>query len=335
MSKSIPIYRNDEQTVRADTCEAVIEAASRRTVRLQALIHGHYPGKPLPQGALPGLKTVGFWDAENAQDWGLPWHRNEGIEVTFLETGRLAFAVDGQKCELRADDLTITRPWQLHRVGDPNIDAGRLIWLIMDVGVRRPNQPWKWPSWVLLSKPDLDELTALLRHTERPVWRVSPEVRRCFQQIAETVETDQNGNGISRLTVRLNDLLLLMLELFRRQYVPLDESLSSSRRTVELFLADLRSHADHLAIAWTVQEMADSCGLGVTQFVHHTRRLTNMAPMHYLNHWRLEHAARMLREDSLKSVTDVALSCGFCSSQYFATAFTAKYGCSATEYRRK
>ncbi len=335
MSKPVPIYRSDDQTIRADNCDSLIEAASKRAVRLEALIHGHYPGSPLPAGVLPGLKTVGFWDAECAQNWGLPWHRNEGIEITFLETGRLGFAVDHRKCELRADDVTITRPWQLHRVGDPYVDAGRLIWLIIDVGVRRPNQRWKWPPWVMLSKADLDQLTSLLRHTERPVWRASPEIRRCFQQIAETIEMERNGSGISRLTIRLNDLMLLILELFRKQDVSLDPSLSTSRRTVELFLMDLRSHADHLAIAWTVQEMADSCGLGITQFVHHTRRLVNMSPMHYLNYWRLEHAARMLREDLRKTVTDIAVSCGFSSSQYFATAFTAKYGLPPTEYRRK
>jgi AraC-like DNA-binding protein len=334
VAKPVPIYRNDAETAHADACGPLVQAASRHTVRLEALIHGHYPGKPLPPESLSGLKTVGFWDADSAQTWGLPWHRNEGIEITFLETGRLGFGVDKQECVLEADDLTITRPWQLHHVGDPNVGAGRLIWLIVDVGVRRPDETWKWPPWVLLTKPDLDEFTNFLRHTERPVWRVSLEIRRCFQEIAKTVEREQNGNGISRLTIRLNDLFLLMLDLFRRQHVPLDESLSTSRHTVELFLIDLRSHLDHLAMPWNVREMSDSCGLGVTQFLLHVRRLLNMTPMHYLNHWRLEHAAHMLREDPQVSITDVALNCGFSSSQYFATAFSAKYGNSPREYRR-
>ena len=34
---------------------------------------------------LPGLKMAGYWDADSDQDWGLPWHRNEGIELTLLE----------------------------------------------------------------------------------------------------------------------------------------------------------------------------------------------------------------------------------------------------------
>jgi len=98
---------------------------------------------------LRGLKSIGFWDAEHAQDWGLDWHRHEGIQLGFLASGRISVAIDDEACCLEPDDMTITRPWQRHRLGDPNVGASRLHWLIFDVGVRRPNQPWKWPSWKL------------------------------------------------------------------------------------------------------------------------------------------------------------------------------------------
>ena len=42
----------------------------------------------------PGLTNVGFWNCRGAQDWGLDWHRNEGLEVVFLETGGMGFEVD-------------------------------------------------------------------------------------------------------------------------------------------------------------------------------------------------------------------------------------------------
>ena len=103
-------------------------------------------------GTLSGLKTVGFWDADHDQAWGLDWHRNEGLELTFLETGTLAFSVDATRCQLHPNDLTITRPWQPHRVGNPAVSAGRLHWLILDLGVRRPHQTWQWPKWLILTR---------------------------------------------------------------------------------------------------------------------------------------------------------------------------------------
>jgi AraC-like DNA-binding protein len=335
MRHPVPIFRNHEGSFEADTCQPLVEAAQRGEVKLHALVHGHYPGCPLPPGELPGMKTVGFWDARQCQTWGLPWHRNEGIEITFLESGRLAFAVDDREYALQPDALTITRPWQKHRLGDPCVGAGRLHWLILDVGVRRPNQSWKWPGWIMLREPDRTELAGILRQTDRPVWKASTEIRHCFHSIAAAIESDQKGSSISTLTIRVNELLLLFLTLFRKKKPALNESLTTSRRTVELFLADLEAHPEHLALEWSVGEMAESCGLGVTQFVQIVRQLTNLTPLQHLNHQRLERAAVLLHAGHVRSITDLAHVCGYASSQYFATAFHRRFGCPPSLFRER
>lgn len=330
MAKTVPIFRGDEETFQADACVPLIAAWERKSVRLEALVHGHYPGKRLPVGALPGLKTVGFWDGEGEQNWGLPWHRNEGVEITYLESGRFSFAVDGKEYALQAGDVTVTRPWQLHRVGNPHVGASRLHWLILDVGVRRPNQEWKWPPWLLLSSEDLAELTDILRHTEQAVWRASADFARCVEGIAQSVESDGQHSAVSGVAVRANELFLLLLELLRERKPRLDRSLSTASRTVQLFLGDLKEHPE---LDWTVGGMAATCGLGVTQFVKHVRLLENMTPMHYVNRCRLERAARLLRAHPGERITEVALECGFASSQYFATVFKRQYGCAPRDYR--
>jgi AraC family L-rhamnose operon regulatory protein RhaS len=333
MHSSIPIFSDKGHTYMADMCVPLVEAARKGEVRLEALCHGHYPGRRLPKGTLLGLKSVGYWDAKNDQHWALPWHRNEGIEITYLETGTIGFAVDDHTYDLRADDLTITRPWQRHKVGNPTVGASKLHWIILDVGVRRPNQNWRWPSWLLLSEGDKAELTNILRHNEQPVWRATSEIRHSMQLIAKAVETEDRGSGLSRTTVGINALLILLLDLFRRKQVRLDMSLSSSLRTVQLFLSDLRLHKEQLQIEWSVGDMAKSCGLGVTQFVRHVSALTNMTPARYLKHCRLSFAAEALREQSSTTITEIAFSSGFSSSQYFATAFAERFGCSPHEFR--
>ena len=80
--------------------------------------------------------------------------------------------------------------------------------------------------------------------------------------------------------------------------------------------------------------MAEECGLGITQFVRHCKQFTNVTPLQYLNHCRLEAARRILLEQpSRRSVTQVALDCGFSSPQYFATVFGQRFGCTPREYR--
>ena len=329
----IPIYREQRQTYQPDTCQPLVRAVEAGQIYHAVLARGQYPGRRLSRRALPGVKVVGFWDAEQRQDWGLDWHRNEGIELTFLESGTLGFAVEGQEFQLKSGDLTVTRPWQQHRVGNPHIGAGRLHFLILDVGVRRPHQSWRWPTWIVLTAEDLRQLTDILRHNEQPVWRGTSEVARCFHRIAAAVEADRDGSSLSSLAVQINQLLLSVLTMLRRHDVQLDESLSSTRRTVELFWRDLEQNADHLALEWSVHGMARRCGMGVTNFIHHTRQLTNLTPIQYLNRCRLAAAARLLRERPDHSITRIALACGFTSGQYFATLFRRHFGVAPRTFR--
>jgi len=333
MGARVPIFRDHDRRYEADACAAVVDADARGAIRLEALARGQYPGRRLPQRELAGVKSVGFWDAEIEQEWGLATHRNEGIELTFLETGRLDFVADRKAYQLQPDDLTITRPWQPHQIGDPHVGASRLHWLILDVGVRRPHQKWNWPNWMTLTSGDAARLTNFLRHCGQHVWPTGAALRRCWQHIGETVRRDREGDHLSRLAVHLNELFVLLLELFDAGDVRLDESLSSSRHTVQLFLDELEREPERLGHAWSVKEMAEHCGLGVTRFTALCRQVTHQTPTHYLTRLRIDRAVRLLRERASMSVTQIAHACGFSSSQYFATVLKQHTGRRPSDFR--
>lgn len=75
----------------ADDCQPLRDAVARGEVRMEARVRGQYPGTPLGKGRLPGLRTIGYWDAVGPQSWGLPMHRNEGIEICYLLHGQKMF----------------------------------------------------------------------------------------------------------------------------------------------------------------------------------------------------------------------------------------------------
>lgn len=331
-TSTMPIYREAGKTYHADSCDPLVRAAEDGELVLEALGRGSYPGRSIPGRLLKGLRSVGYWDAPHEQTWGLPWHRNEGIEITLLETGSTPFLLGNKQLSLHPGDLTITRPWQPHRVGNPNIGPGKLNWVILDVGVRQPHQEWEWPSWLIITRKDLQELTTCLRENEQPVWESSPEIQRCFRQVGRTVKNDREGSGASHLSVYINELLLHLLEMFREHRVPLSKSLTTARRTTELFFEGLKGS---ISDPWTLESMADCCGLGVTRFVHYCRQITNQTPMQHLNQLRVEAAAETLLRAPDKSVTAIGLECGFSSSQYFATVFKKAFHCTPREYRNR
>lgn len=326
-----PIFYSPDATYHADNCEPLRQAVARGDTRLVALCRREYPGRPLPPQMLPEVSTVGFWDAAGDQVWGLDWHRNEGIELTFLARGKTEFLVDDKAFRLESGHLTIARPWQQHRVGNPHISASRLHWLILDVGVRRPDQTWHWPKWLIMAPDDLQRLTTLLSHNEQPVWRANSAIGECFEKIAALVDTREPLKVHTRLQLCINELFIAVLELLQEKKVALDARLTTRRRTVEMFLADLRHHLDE---PWTLSEMARRCGLGRSRFADYCREITNLTPAEYLIRCRVEAAKVVLRTQPELSITDAAFACGFQSSQYFATVFHQQTGQSPRDYRR-
>jgi len=325
-----PTFRDLNDIYYADTCEPLTEAVKSGAIQMSALARGHYPGQPLRPNEVPGLRTVGLWDASQQQDWGLDWHRNEGIEITYLARGSLDFAVDDREWQLQSGQVTITRPWQRHRVGKPNVGPSRLHWCIIDVDVRRPNQQWIWPDWVALSNDDRQRLTELLKHNEHPVWPAGRDMDDTFEAMAACVSRPDTRTRDSRLRQLVSRLLLDVLEALEKQRVVLDEKLSSARRSVQLFLADLDNYLDH---GWTLTEMAESCELGRTRFAQYCQEITNMSPTEYLTSLRMQRAAELLLREPDLSITDVAFKCGYDSSQYFSAAFSKYHRLSPRAYR--
>ena len=316
-------FRSQRELYHADTCEPLTAAVARGELRLAALGRGSYPGQPLPARDLRELCSLGMWDARTAQHWGLGWHRNEGIELTYLAAGHLDFAVEDRTFTLAPGSFTITRPWQKHRVGDPHVTASRLIWLILDVGVRRPNQAWHWPAWMLLDSALLRRLTLKLRHNEQPVWKADRRLARCFEELAAHCGRPLSPAHSTQLKIVINELWIALAGLLTSRRMHLDESLSSTERTVRLFLDDLRSRSDE---PWTLDTMAEQCGIGRSCLSQYCRQHTNCTPIEYLTRCRLEHACSLLQSEPARSITDIALACGFQTSQYFATVFARNFG---------
>jgi len=324
-------FRSEDELYHADTCEPLKQAVTDGRVKLKALGRGSYPGDRLPPRDMQELCMAGFWNASAQQDWGLDWHCNEGIEIGYVAAGSLPFEVGTKSMRVQPGFLTITRPWQKHRVGEPEVCASHYSWIILDVGVRRPNQPWQWPKWLLSSAEELDELTSMLRQNEEPVWQGSTKIADCFARLDETVSGGNSASNLALLKIVINELILRLGELLRERKPRLDASLHGSERTVKLFLNALKERLDE---PWTLEQMARECGLARTQFANLCRTIVNLSPVDYLIQARLEKAADLLRHREQASITDIAFACGFQSSQHFANSFRRKHGCSPSRYRK-
>ena len=329
--QNISPFKENGVEYHADTCIPLVEAVGRNKLKFNALARHTYPGNRLTQDTI-GLNSIGYWDANEPQDWGLDWHRNEGIEIHFLESGSMPYSQENQTLELLPNNLTITRPWEVHKVGGPVIGMGKFYWIILDLNVRRPHQNWSWPDWIILAPKDLEKLTNILRQNEKFCWKADKRILDCFQRIGKAVDFDNQGSNASKIRLLVNNLLLFILDLVAVEEDQLNEKLMDSSRSVQLFLKELNVN---LSENWTVEKMAKSSGVGLTRFTFHCRQLTNLTPMKYLMLKRLEMSKQLLLDHPEMNISDVAYQCGFSTSQYFATMFKKQEKCTPVAYRKK
>lgn len=328
MHKGLATFRGPHEMYHADTCAPLREAAARGAVELHAYGRDSYPGARLDSGSLARLSSVGLWDIKTDQAWGLDWHRNEGVEFACITRGRLQFSCDDEDYDLAPGSFTITRPWQPHRIGRPHIGPSRLCWFILDVGVRRPNQPWHWPPWLLLPESELARITDLLRRNEHPVWQSTPALVRSVERLQLALRGELS-QPLPRIGLNIAEIFIELADLLERQSWPGDPYLTSTARVVEMFLENL---GERLNESWSLASMASACGLGKTSFVEHCHELVNTSPIEYLKSLRISRSMELL-ENTDDTITNVALACGFQSSQYFATTFREYVGRTPSEYR--
>ena len=327
-----PTYRMGHKRFGIDSCEPQKEAVREGKIEFHALTKGNYPGTLMPRDILPGLNSIGFWDANTSQDWGLDAHRNEGIKIVFFETGTCDLVMCEKTFNLHAGNFIVTRPWVLHKFGAPNIGRGRLHWMILDVGVRRPNQDWSWPKWIVMTKADLADLAERWQLAKDPVWTSTPAIAQSFRELARCITAWGRPHTISRMAVHLNLLLIGVLDALTEQQTHENEQLMSRKRAVEKFFHDLKDGSIDLGELWTLDRMVSHCNMGVTAFSKYCRELVNIGPIEYLNQCRLERAAQQLRTRPDLSITDIAFANGFNSSQYFATRFRRRFKLTPRQY---
>lgn len=330
-----PIFNEGNVIYSAGTCSALADAALRGAANFNAFVRGQYPGRPLPKNALPGLRTVGFRNVTDKPYWGSDWHRNEGIEVVFLLHGKDVYETGTEHWKLNVGDVVVTPPWLLHRFGDPYVGIGTILWFIIDVQVRSNDQSPKWPSWIILSEKDKNRLSQLC-HGSSHVFHLAEKHIHPWKKLDRILRADSTECPVSSLAITINDLLNELLEVQSSAAKYVVDSVKSQTRaetTVQLFFDRLRMMPALLEHPWTIPEMAKICQVSPTSFTKYCRRLTNLSPLNALNQMRVRRAETLLRNEPQKSITEIAMECGFTTSQYFATVFKKWNGKTPSEFK--
>ena len=147
------------------------------------------------------------------------------------------------------------------------------------------------------------------------------EVVECFDRLYSLCE--ESSLEAMSLAYRMMDLLL--------QYAM--EGCSAAPKGDPLILETLEYMQNHFPEELTVEQLAARCGYSDAHFCRKFKQTTWMTPMKYLQIFRLEEAAKQLKQGK-GNVSTVAIRCGFPDPNYFTRCFKAHFGVPPTGYEK-
>jgi len=250
----------------------------------------------------------------------------DGIWIVHASRGDFDAFVDGNKVHFQSEDTLFGSPWHRYRP-QSKYDPGCTV-TQMTIKPRSFTRDGRLAlgSWSRLSKADQQILGKLIADPDTHILSHESVLGPLMRALLEIYELAEYG--LEARACALVDRILMEL-VNALQKAPADRQVVPKR--VRDLLRRIESTVDH---AWTREEMISLSGCSASVLTQWFRRATGFSPMRYVTHLRVLRARELL-DASDRSITDIAHSLDFSSSQRFATVFRRHVGMTPTQYRNR
>ncbi len=270
-----------------------------------------------------GLRLIGNIGAiRSHRAQHITWHTHKGFELLFLLDGNTAYEFRKQSSiQITGGSLLVLPPVLVHRgVGDVRSPSTILgIECIPD----RHNAASRTP----FTATDLTWIRDLLKNSAFTVHPLGRDLRHTVGKLFKLVEQHAGNNPGPQVQAIMRTLCCTVL-------VEAAENLNSSRNKApqEIITAAIRFLENRFQEQLQINDLVKHLGFSRARVFELFKEHTGMTPNDYLLRYRIRKAQETLA-DRTKSVTDIALSTGFSSSQYFSQVFLKYTGKTPSQYR--
>lgn len=257
----------------------------------------------------------------------LPLHWHEEMEITIIQHGVVSYDINFQSEVMSEGDLILISPHILHSASQVDMIemASHSILFHFDLlGVQSPdictlkyitpiaNGTYKMPSRIQKDAAGYDDLY------------------QTFLSLITIFEHKKMGFELL-LKEQLYHFIYL---LYQHGHIKKEKSSAPNTDTEEKIKMMLTYIKEHYSRQLTINELAKHCHFSEVHFMNFFKKYTGMTCISYINTYRLEIAASQLSHLQ-KSITSIAMDCGFPNISYFNRQFKSKYHSTPKEYRQQ
>lgn len=265
---------------------------------------------------IPEVERIGRYRYIRAHEGLKPHRHKDSLEICYLAKGEQIYEVEGVEYSISGGDVFLTYPNEVHSTGKFPEEKGMLYWLILKI--------------VDDQKAFFDQKGETAQNF-RDMLVSMPS--RCFPgsdilkyYIDEIIEYCMDEDRPLRQVAIESLVLSFLLEVISCSRKQQRNEISPAIQKVKNYIED------NLDQDISVDNMAKISGLSTYWFKEKFKKETGLSPADFVSRRKIQEAKKHLVSDT-KSITDIAFSLGFSSSQYFATVFKRYTGTTPTKYR--
>lgn len=245
------------------------------------------------------------------------WH--EQMEVFLLESGEVELEAGGQRFRMRAGDGCFINAGQIHAFYTLHGSDGRYRSMVF-----APELVGGAAGSVF----DAQYVQPLLKEGAAcRCWMQGDPMAQCFERAFLACETADAGYEF-----RVRDALSEIIFLLGRELPPTPSGVHPQEQHLKVMLRWIQEHLSRDGMS--VSNIAEAAHLSVRECQRVFIRCLHYTPMEYVRLQRLHRASELLSGSS-RSITEIAMACGFSSSAYFAKLFRESVGMSPREFRKR
>lgn len=268
---------------------------------------------------LPLLKRLASIRSYSASR--ISWHSHDSFEMLLPMEGSTAYEIgDNRTVDLPGRHFMVIPPGVMHRGLHDIRRPVSLKGLMIDLSEEklRKNSPF--------SNREFLQLRKRFQQGAMVSRRMSPELVKGIKELPQDFEsldlTDMH------VVVRLRMTICSILIEASRQ---MDSPPSVEPKCMAQAAIDFMRN--HLSDSCSVEDIAREVHCSRARLFDVFKESVGMTPNDYWLRLRINHAQKLLQDES-KSILDVALDCGFSTSQYFSSVFRKYSGVTPSDYRR-
>lgn len=253
----------------------------------------------------------------------IPWHWHDEIELVYMAEGRMNVKTSSESFLLERGDMVAINSNILHSasaVGEcrlcslvfsPLLVAGN----VSSVYAKKYIQP-------LISCHSFSGLFLGKEMKNPAVW---------FGAAFESLMQESRG---FEFTVRenLSRICFYLYEQYEQQIAEKGPKLNQDDLRIRRMLAFIhKNFADNLSLA----DISNAADISERECMRCFQKTIQISPIQYLLKCRIMQGAEMLLGEQGKSISEIAMNCGFNSPSNFTKFFRRYYNCTPREYRQR